>query len=111
MTASPSRRELYRIVYPESERPALEVGTTIYDVIDVSERGLRFQLNHQRAPQLGDRIVGLLHFRRGESTRIEGSVIRLVPAVVAIALNPPLAFSEMMMEQRYLRSKGFLLRG
>jgi hypothetical protein len=54
--------------------------------------------------------VGLLHFRRGESVRVEGEVLRILRGVVVLALNPPLSFAQVMAEQRYLRSKGYLLR-
>jgi hypothetical protein len=106
----PSRRALYRIVYPLSERPTFEVGTTLYDVIDCSERGLRYQLNYQRVPEVGGIVMGWLHFRRGESIRVHGKVLRAMRGVVALALEPALPFAEVMSEQRYLRSKGFLLR-
>jgi hypothetical protein len=105
-----SRREWYRIVYPLTERPTVEVGQSLHDVIDCSERGLRYELNHQRVPQVGTRAVGILHFRRGESVRIEGAVIRAFRGFAVLALNPPLPFAEVMAEQRYLRRKGFLLR-
>jgi hypothetical protein len=108
--AVPSRRALYRIVYPLTERPTFEVGTTLYDVIDCSERGLRYELSYQRIPQVGSIVKGWLHFRRGESIRVHGKVLRAMRGVVALALDPALPFAEVMSEQRYLRRKGFLLR-
>jgi hypothetical protein len=106
----PSRRALYRIVYPLTERPTFEVGHTLYDVIDCSERGLRYELNYQRVPAVGSIAAGLLQFRRGASVRVQGQVIRAFRGVAVIALDPPLAFGEVLAEQRYLRSKGFLLK-
>jgi hypothetical protein len=108
--ATPSRRALYRIVYPLAERPAFEVGQSLHDVVDCSERGIRFELNHQRIPAVGSQCIGVLHFRRGESVRVEGQILRVLRGVVVLALNPPLAFAQVMAEQRYLRSRGFLLR-
>jgi hypothetical protein len=107
--ATPSRRNLYRIVYPLDERPALEIERSLYEVLDCSERGIRYMLNHQKIPAVGSRAVGLLHFRRGESVRVEGVILRTERGVVVLSLNPPLAFAQMMAEQRYLRSKGFLI--
>jgi hypothetical protein len=108
--ATPSRRALYRIVYPLTERPAVEVGDSLHDVVDCSERGIRYELNHQRIPAVGSHAVGILHFRRGESVRVEGVILRVLRGVVVLGLNPPLAFAHVMAEQRYLRSKGYLLR-
>jgi hypothetical protein len=107
---TPSRRALYRIVYPLAERPSLEMGRSLYDVVDCSERGLRYELNHGRIPAVGSHCAGMLHFRRGYSVRVEGDVLRAVRGVVVLALNPPLPFAQVIAEQRYLRSKGFLLR-
>ena len=105
-----SRRAWYRIVYPLTERPTLEIGRTLHDVIDCSERGVRYEINHQRVPQVGNPVAGVLHLSRGENVQIEGVVLRVARGVVAVGLNPPLAFAQVMAEQRYLRSKGFLLR-
>ena len=53
--------------------------------------------------------TGTLHFRRGESVRVEGLILRTERGIVVLSLNPPLPFAQMMAEQRYLRSKGFLI--
>jgi hypothetical protein len=106
--AAPSRRNLYRIVYPLEERPSLEVGRSLHIVVDCSERGIRYELNHQRIPALGSQVTGTLHFRRGESVRVEGVILRTERGIIVLSLNPPLPFAAMMAEQRYLRSKGFL---
>jgi hypothetical protein len=106
----PSRRALYRIIYPLTERPSLELGHSLYDVVDCSERGLRYELNYQRIPTVGSLAGGMLHFRRGESVHVQGKIIRALRGVVVLALDPPLSFGDVMAEQRYLRSKGFLLR-
>jgi len=108
--ATPSRRALYRVVYPLTERPTFEVGRSLHDVVDCSERGIRYELNHQRIPAVGSHCEGILHFRRGDSVPVEGEILRVLRGVVVLALNPPLAFAQVMAEQRYLRSKGFLLR-
>ena len=99
---------LYRIVYPLTERPTFEVGSTIYDVVDCSERGLRYELNHQRIPEIGSSVAGVLHFPRGDSIRAEGKVLRALRGNVALWLEPALPFAQVMAEQRYLRRRGFL---
>jgi hypothetical protein len=108
---SSSRRALYRIVYPLTERPALELGQSLHVVVDCSERGVRYELNHQRIPAIGTATEGLLHFRRGVSVRVRGTILRSMRGVVVLALDPPLGFGEIIAEQRYLRAKGYLLRG
>jgi hypothetical protein len=107
---TPSRRDLYRIVYPIEERPSLEIGQSLYAVVDCSERGIRYELEHQKIPAVGSRAAGTLHFRRGESVRVEGGILRTMRGVVVLSLNPPLSFAQMLAEQRYLRAKGYLLQ-
>lgn len=107
----PSRRALYRIVYPLIERPIFEVGRFLYEVIDCSELGLRYEVVDRRVPTIGTEIGGTVQFRRGESVEVTGEVLRYQEGKVVLALNPPgITFSEILGEQRYLRSKGYSLQ-
>jgi len=109
--SSISRRALYRILYPLTERPIFEIGRFAYEVIDCSERGLRYEVKDRRLPALGTALGGRLVFRRGESVEVVGEVIRRRADTVALALDAPgIAFGEILAEQRYLRSRGFSLR-
>ena len=105
-----SRRELYRIVYPLAERPTFETGRFLFEVVDVSEKGLRYSIGNRRAPDVGTEIGGSLQFRRGDEIAVTGEVIRSRDGVVVIALDPALPFAEILAEQRYLRSKGYTLK-
>jgi hypothetical protein len=105
-----SRRALYRIVYPVAERPTFETGRFLFEVIDCSERGLRYEIRDRRPPTVGSELGGTLAFRRGEEVVIQGEVIRASEGIVVLALEPPLPFAEVLAEQRYLRSKGYTLR-
>lgn len=105
-----SRRSLYRIVYPMDERPRFEVGRFVYEVIDCSERGLRYHVKDRRVPSLGTPLGGTL-FRRGGEVEISGEVIRTRAGTVALALDAPgILFSDILAEQRYLRAQGYTLR-
>jgi hypothetical protein len=106
----PSRRELYRIVYPLAERPTLEVGRALYEVVDCSELGLRYYVPNRRMPEIGTPVNGILCFRRGAQIAIDGAVIRTGGGLVAIALTQPgTTFYQVLTEQRYLRAKGYTL--
>jgi hypothetical protein len=108
---SDSRRELYRIVYPLTERPVFEIGRFTYEVIDCSERGLRYEVKDRHVPALGTPVSGQLVFRRGESVEVAGEVIRTRAGSVALALHAPgITFADILAEQRFLRSRGFPLR-
>jgi len=106
-----SRRTLYRIVYPLAERPAFEVGRFVYEVVDCSERGLRYEVKARRMPSLGTPLGGTLQFRRGKAVEITGEVIRTRAGVVVLSLDAPgVPFGEILAEQRYLRARGYTLR-
>jgi hypothetical protein len=106
-----SRRELYRIVYPIHERPAFEIGRFVYEVIDCSERGIRYDVKDRRVPALGTPLGGTLQFRRGGGVEVTGEVIRTRAGTVALALDAPgISFSDILAEQRYLRARGYTLR-
>ena len=108
---SSSRRALYRVIYPLIERPSFEIGRFTYKVIDCSERGLRFEAADRRVPALGTPLAGVLRFRRGGSVEVGGEVIRTRIGTVALALDAPgIRFADILAEQRFLRSRGYLLR-
>ena len=108
--SSISRRALYRIRYPVNERPMFEIGRFAYEVIDCSERGLRYEVKDRRVPALGTPLGGQLVFKRGSSVEVTGEVIRTRAGTVALALDAPgILFSDILAEQRYLRSRGFTL--
>jgi hypothetical protein len=94
-----------------AERPSFEVGRLVYDVIDCSEEGLRYEARDRRVPKVGDSLSGTIQFRHGGSREIVGQVIRARAGLVALALQKPgIAFADILAEQRYLRGKGYSLR-
>jgi hypothetical protein len=105
-----SRRALYRVVYPLAERPTLQIGRHLYEVVDCSEQGLRVEMRGGRHPIVGTQIEGILQFRRGDEVEIFGTVFRVFAGAVVLSLDPPLPFAEVLAEQRYLRSKGYSLK-
>jgi hypothetical protein len=106
-----SRRAFFRINYPLVERPAFEVGRFIYEVVDCSELGLRYEIRDRRVPMLGAQLAGKIVFRRGQEVQVAGEVIRSSGGFVVLQLDAPgVTFHEMLAEQRYLRAKGYTLR-
>jgi hypothetical protein len=94
-----------------AERPSFEVGRLVYDVIDCSEEGLRYEVRDRRVPKVGASVGGLVQFRHGESVEIVGEVLRARAGLVALSLaKPGIPFAFILAEQRYLRGKGYTLR-
>jgi hypothetical protein len=68
----PERRCYNRIKYNPKERAKLQIDTYTFEVIDISENGLRF-INDKKIA-LEQSIQGKLTFLNGESINIVGSV-------------------------------------
>lgn len=105
-----NRRDFYRIEFPVEERPRLLLDVSgsirvVGEVLECSERGLRFTSPTRWLHGTGVPISGEIIFSRGARARIAGSVIRVQGDEVAIFLGRstiPLAI--VLDEQRHLRA-------
>jgi hypothetical protein len=95
-------REHYRVAYPTALRPKLLVHGVSFDVVDISERGIRFRLGSAQAPEPGFELHGVLRFRRGETITIRGAVLRVDQGEVAARLEEGIPLRVVMEEQRFL---------
>jgi hypothetical protein len=101
-----NRRKHYRIVYPLTERPSFAHNDSICEVIECSERGLRFRAE-ERQPPLHSRVAGRLALRHGLEIEVSGMVVRKSEGGVALHLDlQPIPFVAVMREQLYLRKLG-----
>jgi hypothetical protein len=100
----PFQREYYRILYPLQERPQLVLQEEAYEVVDCSERGLRYCVPKAPLPAIGATVQGQLRFRRGAAVTIQGNVVRIQDDEVAIHFpSAQIPLSVLFDEQRYLR--------
>ena len=67
------RREFQRIAYSNIEGPRLKIGKHKFEVLDISQRGLRFF--NDKEVVFSEYIAGELTLLCGESVSIEGLVI------------------------------------
>jgi hypothetical protein len=82
----------------------------VHDVVDVSERGLRYEARDLDVPAIGTLVYGVVRFRGSGEIELTGTAIRTHGELVVLALEPPgVPFANILKEQRYLRSKGFRL--
>lgn len=98
-----NRRAHYRIIYPATARPRFVYGSSISDVIECSERGLRFRTAGV-PPADGARVSGRLSMRHGKEFRVSGKVVWGNEHVIALFLDKtPIPFLAIMREQLHLR--------
>ena len=105
-----NRRGYYRIHFPAEARPRLLLDApggvrSVCEVIEVSERGLRFETPTEWLLPVGAIVAGTVTFARGAEARIGGSVVRVQEEHVALLLNrQALPLGVMLDEQRWLRA-------
>jgi hypothetical protein len=104
-----NRRKHYRIIYPLTERPSFGFDSTISEVIELSERGLRFRADEHKPP-LHSRVAGRVALRHGLELEVSGIVVRKTENSIALHLDlQPIPFMAVMREQLYLRKLGTTL--
>jgi hypothetical protein len=98
-----NRRQHYRISYPDAERPRFVHGTTISEVLECSERGLRLRPTGE-LPAPGTPVSGRLSLRHGVQVNVAGTVVWCDEGNVAIHLDvAPIPLLAVIREQLYLR--------
>lgn len=102
-----NKREYYRIVYPEDEKPTFIHHSGRYPVVDVSEGGFSFEFSETFLMFEGEPIEGEIEFgKRGKRGKvaIEGEIIRLGIDQVSVQCMPEagIPLPQIMEEQRHL---------
>ena len=98
-----AERQYYRIRYPIPARPHIAIAGRSYEVLDCSERGVRYQAPPEEHPEMGSAVRGRIAFgRRGEAD-VAGVVVRLQGDNVVLHLTlEPIPLATVFAEQRYL---------
>jgi hypothetical protein len=105
------RRAVARLEYPLGLRPVLIVSGVVHQVVDCSERGLRFVAPADGAPDIATEIAGRVRFASGAEAQIEGAVVRVSEGMVAVQftgiwLSPELIDDERRLLRRLEAAQG-----
>lgn len=98
-----NERKHYRIQYPVAARPRISIGGRTFEVIDLSEGGVRFKTDDAPSLNRGDEVAGTIHVRRNEIFEVKGSVVRVGGREVALKLDVGVPLRVIIDEQRFLR--------
>ena len=99
------RRNFYRILYPDVSCPKLLLSGYTFNVIDISEEGLRFNNLSHDGFKNGLGVSGSVTFPDGESFLIYGEVKRVNDKEVSISLKRPIPLRKIVEEQRRMLEK------
>jgi hypothetical protein len=87
-------RKHSRIHYGPGSRPTLILDSGSQDVLDLSERGLRYRQDAGPEPRVGTVLEGILRLSRGETLPVRGTVVRVAhpdgptrPGVIEVAAH------------------------
>jgi hypothetical protein len=97
-----AERAYYRLVYPMRARPEITIGGETFAVLDLSERGIRWEVPRGPLPPVGTRFAGRLVLRTAGELDVEGEVVRHDPPDVGATLTRGVPFAVMLDEQRSL---------
>jgi PilZ domain-containing protein len=92
---SPDRPRMHaRLHYPASAQPSLILETGSLNVLDLSERGLRYRQDFGPEPPVGTKLEGILKLSSGETLPVRGTVVRVAypdgpdrPGVIEVAAH------------------------
>ncbi|MCE9602316.1 MAG: PilZ domain-containing protein [Gemmatimonadetes bacterium] len=109
-TDATNRRAHYRVDYPAHDRPVFTAGALCGAVADCSESGIRVLfpagLPADASIHAGDRMTGAVRFVRGETSEVEGVVVRYDSQTLVLRLDvSKLPFGQIIKEQLWLRAR------
>ncbi|MDV2478772.1 MAG: DnaJ domain-containing protein [bacterium] len=97
------RREHFRVEYPSRYRPKLIIAESEYDILDLSESGVRFSCSNGKV--LEHKIHATITFHDGEALKIEGEVFRSGDNEMALRLVKRVPLRRIVKEQRHLMNE------
>lgn len=97
-----NKREFYRIRYPLSCRPRLILLDKEYEVIETSEKGVKFLHKKFHEFQIGLTVGFTITFHDDESLDLEGKILRVDENVVVVYLSEEIPFRRIALEQRHI---------
>lgn len=100
---SRERRQNYRIIYPEKMNPKLVIKNVEYEVLDLSEDGIRFKIKEQvKLP--GDLFHASVILHNEQNIEIIGRIIRITGTEAAMFMViKKIPYQLILAEQAFLR--------
>lgn len=97
------RRENYRIIYPETYHPSLVIRNIQFDIMDLSETGLRFKLK-ENVKLPGDLFHAQVKLHDDSNVEILGRIIRISGQHAAMFMVvKKIPYQIILSEQAFLR--------
>ena len=96
------QREYYRLEYPNSYHPSLMIDVDGFEILDLSEFGLKVKVNEDLEFRINDNILGIISFPDGKEFDLEGEVVRIEEGCVGLQLLTPLPLRLIRSEHMFI---------
>jgi hypothetical protein len=96
------RRAFIRIEYPAEKRPRFIVDDHEMEVINLSERGLKFIDDGQLYGTTGKMVRGKIKFTNEKTVTLSGQIVWTRNNEIGVILNGRIAFSIMKEQESHL---------
>ena len=95
-------RDYFRVEFPKTYYPVMHLEEGQYEVVDVSERGVRFKINDDNKFKEKEELVAIIQFPDGDIFDCSGQVVRMDDHAVSLSLSSPLPLKKIRSEHLYL---------
>lgn len=95
-------RDFFRVEFPRTYYPIIHLEDGQYDVVDVSECGVRFKKSKDKRFSENEDLVAIIQFPDGDIYDCSGQVIRMNEYDVSMSLSNPLPLKKIRSEHLYL---------
>ena len=99
------RRCYYRLRYPDAEQPIVRFNGRGFPVAEISEKGAKVLLPSGCSVCLDEPFAAVLYFRDGESSAIEGVVVRHDEEGMVVKLSKGVQSERMLAEQSRIQAQ------
>lgn len=99
------RREFFRVEFPEHERPELFLDELSYQVLDICEAGIRFEVENITSLIRSGRIDAQIRFRDGTVADSSGNILYRRENSIVVILDKPISLRRVRAEHLYLINK------
>ncbi len=97
-----NKRELYRITYPVHNRPILKLLGNTFEVINISEKGIKILCTQCSGFKIDVAVQFTLTFRDNKSFSLEGKILQIYKRAAVISLTKNIPLERIIQEQRYI---------
>jgi len=101
------KRNYFRLQYFKPDRPIITITGKSFDVVDLSEKGIKFELPRGFKPRENARIGGTVTFPDKTKFEIIGTILRVNATTkeCVLVLEEGIPLAKMLEEQRRLIQK------